>query len=338
MAPVGYCLRSRAPAVENKPVLSVPTYTWDITNNQIRSSFPGSRLSCVYQDGHSFCAFNRLQMELIIHWYLPDLPSLLLHLMLYSQSWVVAKTTRSLIQAQNLEVIFDSFSATHPISLPNILVNPKSTYFPDPSFPLLSHCHDHDLIFHHFLQELLTHYRPCHLLVPQVPSSYSVTEVTFLEDQSNYTIFITKFCQWLPLTFSIQSQLLNQAYRSPAYLASVPLMASLCSDACKILCYTVPSTSVPFQMLFSFDGKQWLTPGQPLGLCAGMTCFWKPPLYLAKCPMLPPCSQTPPCRPSFVFHYVIFTCLCLSPFTLLPNQAQCLEIRYSHLFGPVLRT
>ena len=64
--------------------------------------------------------------------------------------------------------------------------------------------------------------------------------------------------------------------------ACVSLVASLCSsDDCQIPCYTMPSTSVPFRTV-SFHEKQWLTPPLPLGLTAGMTSFWKPPLYEAR--------------------------------------------------------
>lgn len=89
--------------------------------------------------------------------------------------------------------------------------------------PLLSYCHYLNLTFHPFLGELLPHYPHCPLLAPK-PILYTVvTEITFLKDQSNYIPFMTKFCQRLPLTFKIQSLLLNVAYKSPAYWASVSL-------------------------------------------------------------------------------------------------------------------
>lgn len=124
MTCLGHSLRSRAPSVHNKPILFsfLPVLYihlgWNGHSNQRFSPRLHTHMSLL---GWPLalcpdCKWNSSSE------FLPDPPSLLLHLILCS--WVMAPP------------------ATHSLT------------------PLPSHCHNLDLAFHSFLQELLTHYLP----------------------------------------------------------------------------------------------------------------------------------------------------------------------------------
>ena len=91
MTCLGHSLRSRAPSVHNKPFFFLfclcCTYTWDEMDTQIRGSVPGSIPTCLYLGGHLHCVQIANGTH---HHHLPDPPSLLLHLILCSWSWVMA--------------------------------------------------------------------------------------------------------------------------------------------------------------------------------------------------------------------------------------------------------
>lgn len=91
--------------------------------------------------------------------FLPDPPSLLLHLILCPWSWVMAPPALTQPSTESRGHLRPLLLLSPPRSPLNMLLNPKSTHL-RLFFPLPSHCHNLDLAFHSFLQELLTHYLP----------------------------------------------------------------------------------------------------------------------------------------------------------------------------------
>lgn len=133
----------------------------------------------------------------------------------------------SLTQAQHLEVIFDSFfSLTHPTLTPQHNSEPPSTCVSRSSLSSFPAAVTLICPFILSLWEILTCHTPCHLSALQ-PIPHTVVGITSLREQSIISIIslsLTKFCQWLPLSFRIRSQLLNLPYKSPAHLSSLSLM------------------------------------------------------------------------------------------------------------------